>query len=150
MLSLFTFTGKMRLRYAVAALAAFSSQHLVIAGIFRALRHPLTLDAWFLLTPFRPLVRVDQVSTLLLLPALACILLIVAWVLAALAFRRAADAGVSEWIAAYAIAPIVQIPIFLFLCVAPPRAEQEGESPAGDAAVVQSKWIAQGVLAESR
>jgi len=42
---------------------------------------------------------------------------IVGRVLAALAFRRAADANVSEWIAAATIVPVVQIPAILF-CVA--------------------------------
>ena len=48
-------------------------------------------------------------------------LLIVAWVLAALAFRRAADANVSEWIATLAMVPGVQIPVMAWLCVAPSR-----------------------------
>src|ERR1700743_2389173 len=119
-LSLFRFTGKIgRLPYALESLAAFFSQHLVIAGIARAMGAPVKLDAWFALLPYRalatlspasvwfgsssqrPVAMLDHASAAVLMTALVY-MLIVAWVLAALAFRRAADAGVSEWVAAYA------------------------------------------------
>jgi uncharacterized membrane protein YhaH (DUF805 family) len=162
-LSLFRFTGKIgRLPYALESLAAFFSQHLVIAGIARAVGAPVTLDAWFVLSPYRPLAKfhftallapappaiLDHASNMILLSALAYVL-IVGWVLAALAFRRAVDAGVSEWIAAYAIAPIVQIPFIVFLCVAPPGNGEDPGSTAEKAAAVRANWIsvAQGVLA---
>ena len=49
-LLLFRFTGKIgRMPYALESLAAFFSQHLVIAGIARALGAPVKLDAWFAL-----------------------------------------------------------------------------------------------------
>jgi len=48
-------------------------------------------------------------------------LLLLAWALVALAFRRAVDANVSGGIAAFVIAPVIQIPAILFLCLAPSR-----------------------------
>jgi len=55
--------------------------------------------------------------------------LLVAWVLAALAFRRAADANIQEGLAATVTAPIVQIPVILYLAAAPPRAAQTENDP---------------------
>lgn len=165
--SLFRFTGKIgRLPYALESLAAFFSQHLVIAGIAGAMGASVKLDAWFVLLPFRalatlghatvwfgpsaqrPVAALEHASAVVLLTALVYVL-IVAWVLVALAFRRAADAGVSEWIAAYAIAPIAQIPVVFFLCVAPPRDGEDSGLTAGNAAAARANWIsvAQGVLA---
>jgi hypothetical protein len=113
-----------------------------------ALRQPLTPDLWFLVAPLRQLVTLDHASSVALILALAY-LMIVAWALAALAFRRAADAGVSEWIAAYAVAPIVQIPVMLFLCVCPSRAQADPASNAGDVAAAGSSWApaVQGLIA---
>jgi uncharacterized membrane protein YhaH (DUF805 family) len=142
-LSLFRFAGKIeRLPYLLGSLIAFFSQHLVVVAIVK----PLTFNTWFLFAPFRRLV-IDDISAAVLLPALAYGL-IVAWVLAALAFRRAADAAVSEWIAAYAIAPIVQIPVFLFLGFAPSRTSNEPGLPTGQTAAARTSGIpvAQGVL----
>ncbi len=119
----------------------------MIAGIARVLDAPLTLDARFLILPFRSLAMLDRVSAQVLLPTLAYGL-IVAWVLAALAFRRAADAGFSEWIAAYAIAPVFQITVYLFLCIVPSRNRPQGEVTGRDAAASDSGWVpvTQGVL----
>jgi hypothetical protein len=106
------------------------------------------LDLWFLVAPLRPLVMLDRLSSLVLILALAY-LLIVAWALAALAFRRAADAGVSEWIAAYAVAPIVQLLVILFLCISPSRIEDDRASNAGDVTAAESGWApaTQGLIA---
>jgi uncharacterized membrane protein YhaH (DUF805 family) len=166
-LSLFRFTGKIgRLPYALESLAAFFSQHLVIIGLARAMGASVKLDAWFVLLPYRalatlshatvwfgpsaqrPVATLEHASAVVLLTAFVYVL-IVAWVLVALAFRRAADAGISEWVAAYAIAPILQISIFLILCAAPPRSEAEHGLTADNAAATRANWIsvAQGVLA---
>jgi hypothetical protein len=74
----------------------------------------------FFVTPFRSLVLHGRASDLVLICALAY--LIATWALTALSFRRAADADISEWIAAAAIAPGVQIPVIALLCLAPCRA----------------------------
>jgi len=126
-----SFAGKIgRPAYALASLATFFSQHLIVLAVFQALARPLTIDGWFWVVPLRSLARLEHVSALILVAALGYLLLS-AWVLAALAFRRAADSGVSEWIAAYAIVPLVQIPVVATLCIFPSRQTAE-PVPAAD------------------
>jgi len=137
MVSPFSFRGQIRrLPYALWSIGIFFSQHLVTLITFRALGLPLPFDQppayWsFYITPLRALARLNLVSDLMLILALGY-LLIVAWALAALSFRRAANANISEWIAAAAIAPVVQVPVILILCLAPPRTS-EGGLPGADA-----------------
>jgi uncharacterized membrane protein YhaH (DUF805 family) len=120
MLSPFSFEGRLRpLPYAAWSLAIFFSQHLAVFLAFKAHGQPLTMAWWFYVAPLRGLVILDVASTFLI--GACAYLLIAAWALAALAFRRAADADVSEWIAAAAIAPAVQIPVILLLCCMPSR-----------------------------
>src|SRR6202051_4548993 len=100
-----------RLPYALWSIGIFVSQHLVTFMVFRAYGRSLPLgwppDDWsFYVTPLRALVTLRQLPDLVLLLALAY-LLVVAWALAALSFRRAANANIDEWIAAAAIAPVV-------------------------------------------
>ena len=100
--------------------------------------------------PLRALVTLDRLPEFVLILALAG-LLIAAWALAALAFRRAADAGVTEWIApaAYAIVPVIQIWVILLLCVLPSRAAPD-RPPATDLfGAPEQAWaaVAQGALA---
>ncbi len=126
MVSPFSFRGQIhRLPFALWSVGIFFSQHLVTLIVFRAYSLPLHFDRplayWsFYVTPLRALATLNRVSDLMLILALGY-LLIVAWTLAALSFRRAANANISEWIAAAAIAPVVQIPVILILCLAPPR-----------------------------
>ena len=143
----FSFSGRIKPpAYALWSLATFFSQHVIVFAVFWAVSRPLTPDWWFWIAPLRELVRLDAVPDLILLWALAY-LLVSAWVLAALAFRRAADSGVSEWIAAYAIVPLVQIAVISALCVLPSRAEPApvlARSPSPD-----SGWapVVQGMIA---
>src|SRR6202171_3097392 len=119
MLSLFAFEGKIRpLPYALWSLGVFFSQHLAVLVVSGAQGHRLAADWLVYLMPLRSLVTLERASSIMLIAALAY-LLIAAWALAALAFRRAADADLSEGIAVFAIAPIVQIPAILALCVMP-------------------------------
>jgi hypothetical protein len=75
-------------------------------------------------------------------------LLIVAWALAALSLRRAADANISGWIAAAAIAPVVQIPVILVLCLAPPCvAEDSLPGDARERSATEWRAAAQGLIA---
>jgi hypothetical protein len=69
--------------------------------------------------------------------------------LAAVSFQRATNAGVSGWIAASAIAPIIQVPVIVFLCVVPPRAPKQAPPPPDVDAVPDAAWAAaaQGVVA---
>jgi uncharacterized membrane protein YhaH (DUF805 family) len=117
----FSFQGQIgRLPYALWTLPMFFSQHVVT---LIALRRPISAFAaspGFYIAPLHDLVNRYQPPTVVLLAALAYLIL-AAWMLAALSFRRAADAGVNEWIAAAAVAPGVQIIVIFYLCLAPPR-----------------------------
>jgi uncharacterized membrane protein YhaH (DUF805 family) len=143
-----SFAGKIRpLSYALCSFGTFFSQHLIVLATFSALGEPLRLDWWFYVTPLRSLASDGRASDLVLILALVY-LLVAAWVLAVLAFRRAADANVSEWIAAFAMAPIVQIPAILFLCFAPSRVAQAISPPLDQHGAPVSGWAAaaQGVV----
>src|SRR5580692_5560986 len=107
---LLSFKGQMRpLSYALWSFAVFLSQYFVVFVASRTLGRPLAPDEWFFVIPLRSMVVLSRTSNLILILALAYFL-IVCWALAALSFRRAANAAIGEWIAAFAIAPIVQIP----------------------------------------
>ena len=147
MRSLFAFEGKIRpLPYALWSFGMFFSQHVVV--FVAAQGRPPTLDWSFWLVPLRSLVTLERPSNLMLMLALAY-LLAAAWALAALAFRRAADADIGEGIAAFAIAPVVQIPAILALCVMPSRAGRDPAPRADQAGAEGQAWpaAAQGVVA---
>src|SRR5947208_16943895 len=100
MTSPFSFAGQIRpLPYALWSSGIFFSQHLVVFVGSRTLGESLKpdWDFYFYVLPLRWLVTLPGPSGLLLLFALAY-MLIAAWLLAALAFRRAANADISEWI----------------------------------------------------
>jgi uncharacterized membrane protein YhaH (DUF805 family) len=149
---LFSFQGKIRpLPYALLCLALFVSQHLLVAGVLRAFGQPLEPDPWFLVMPLRSLslraiVIFDRSAGFIEILVLVYFL-IVAWALSSLAFRRAADAGVSEWIAAYAFVPVIQIPVILFLSVIPSR--RQVELAPEEVVPARPTWVpaAQGVIA---
>jgi uncharacterized membrane protein YhaH (DUF805 family) len=149
---LFSFQGKIRpLPYALLCLALFVSQHLLVAGVLRAFGQPLEPDPWFLVMPLRSLslraiVILDRSAGFIEILVLVYFL-IVAWALSSLAFRRAADAGVSEWIAAYAFVPVIQIPVILFLSVIPSR--RQAELAPEEVVPARPTWVpaAQGVIA---
>jgi uncharacterized membrane protein YhaH (DUF805 family) len=113
MLQFFSFNGRPRPRpYLLSALAVFFSQHLITILVIAAEAGSLgaaTRDWAFYVMPLQTLAKHSGASALTLLVALSG-LLIACWALAALAFRRAADAEASGWIAAFAIAPVVQLP----------------------------------------
>jgi len=151
----FSFSGRMRpFPYALWSAGVFFSQHLMAALVLgmqgRSLAAPArhwwfyTQDWWFYVMPLPSLARQAGASETMLMAALAC-MVIAGWALTALAFRRAADADISAWIAAWALAPIVQIPVMLALCLFPSRpATASGPSDVG-----AGGWAAaaQGVLA---
>jgi hypothetical protein len=125
----FSFEGKIgRLPYLLGSVAAFFSQHLAVFIACKALRVTPVIDALFWIAPLRALVVEAKASDAILIAGFAYFLL-VAWVLAALAFRRAADANIHEGLAATVTAPLVQIPVVLYLAAAPPRAEQTERDP---------------------
>jgi uncharacterized membrane protein YhaH (DUF805 family) len=127
-----SFEGRIgRFQYALWSAAAFLSQHLAVLIACRLLRRTPDMDALFWIAPLRSLVTQAQASNVILIFGFAYFL-IVAWVLAALAFRRAADANITEAAAVAALAPIVQIPMILLLAVAPPRMAGEGTARPDD------------------
>jgi uncharacterized membrane protein YhaH (DUF805 family) len=144
MMGLLSYDGRIRrFQYALLSVAVFFSQHLVAVLVFHVQRPPTNWS--FYVWPLRSLVTLARPSDAMLISALVFGLL-VAWVVSALAFRRAADANVSEWIAAAAIVPVVQIPAILFLCVAPSRIAQQS-APLVDKENVRWVSAAQGVIA---
>jgi hypothetical protein len=144
-----SFKGQMRpLSYVIWSFAVFLSQYLVVFVTSRILGRPLALDEWFFVMPLRSMVVLSRTSYLILILALAYFL-IVSWALVAFSFRRAANAAIGEWIAAFVIAPIVQIPAILVLWVLPPRVAKEPVIATDQVVIPQSGWMAaaQGVLA---
>jgi len=141
------FEGKLgRLPYALASFGVFLSQHLVTLIAFKLMGQRLALDWHFLPLPLRSFGHLSAGWDLMLLCALAYGLL-VTWVLAALAFRRPTDAKLSGWIAAFAIAPIIQIPVILSLCFFPPRPVDHQPSSTGDTSGRVGRAAAEGVIA---
>jgi hypothetical protein len=127
MTSPFSFHGRIgRVQYLLWSAAAFFSQHLAVLIACRQVRVQPDMDVVFWLVPLRTLVTQVHASDAVLIGGMAFFLL-VAWVLAVLAFRRAADADVSEGIAVGAMAPLVQVPVILGLAVMPSR---PSEAPA--------------------
>lgn len=116
-----SFSGKIgRVPYLLWSAAAFLSQHLAVLIACQVLRRTPVMDWVFWVLPLRSLVAQTYVSDAVLFAALAYFLL-VGWVLAVLAFRRAADANLSEALAAGAAAPVAQILVIPALAVMPPR-----------------------------
>jgi uncharacterized protein DUF805 len=151
----FSFNGRMRpFPYALWSAGVFFSQHLIAEYLFSLQARPFTLAQswWFYVMPLPSLARQTIYSgtiltAMVLMLALAC-MVIAGWVLTALAFRRAADADVNAWIAAWALAPIVQIPVILALCLLPSRPARHHPAP-GPQDTGAGEWAAaaQGVLA---
>lgn len=122
MTSPFAFHGRIgRLPYALGSAAAFFSQHLATWAVLKSQGITLLPDLWFAFVPLRSLVFQGNLPSPLLLVAFGY-LLIVAWVLAALAYQRAADADINVWIAAAAFAPFLQIPVIVYLSYLPTAA----------------------------
>ncbi|MBA3516394.1 MAG: hypothetical protein H0T75_01795 [Rhizobiales bacterium] len=118
----------MRVPYALGSLAAFFSQHVFLLAAFETQGIPLHPDWQFSLVPLRSLATHGQASGLLLLGF--AYLLAVAWLLAALAFRRAADARINAWVAIAAIVPVAQIAVIALLSVVPSRVSEAASEAA--------------------
>jgi uncharacterized membrane protein YhaH (DUF805 family) len=140
-----SFRGRLRrLPYIGGALLILALQYALVAIAFAAMMQPMPLDWRFLLIPSRSLATLDGFSGPLTLAAYA-LLLAASWVMASLSFRRAADAGVSGWLAAATIAPVVQLPVILLLWLLPSRAAED-VPPERAASTVPSRAAIYGVL----
>jgi uncharacterized membrane protein YhaH (DUF805 family) len=153
-MSPFAFTGRIRpLPYALSSSALFFSQHLIALFADSIARGtwqfqeqlPRQFPWQFFLIPLETLAR-RNAGGVMLIAALLCIL-IIAWALAALAFRRAADAHVSGWVAALALAPVIQIPTIIALSLSPSRGAAIEHPSAGDDHPIDWATAAQGLLA---
>ena len=135
--------------YVLSSGAAFLSQHLVTLSVFWIRGEKLGMDLGFYVAPLHSLATLYRPSDpllLLIVTAALAYCIVATWALAALSFRRAADADIDEWVAAIAVAPVLQIPIILWLSVMPAR--DTPHSPPADA-IGKAGWVgaAQGVLA---
>src|SRR5262249_29179088 len=111
----FSFKGEIgRLPYAIAATAAFFSQHAAASLLFDFSKRPVILvpDPWaFLISPLRPSVTAFYAvpdNAYLVLFALPMNLAVI-WSLTALSFRRAANADLNPWIAIATVVPVIQL-----------------------------------------
>ncbi len=147
LLSVFSFQGKMRrLPYAAWSLGIFAGQYLLIAAVFARYVQAMTSDWRIYVLPLRPLVLINGFPPAAF-PLAFAVSLLVTWSLALLAFRRAADADVSRWIAAVAIVPVLQVPAILFLCVMPSRDAKPPPQEEGQAKQIDWPSAVQGALA---
>lgn len=113
-----SFEGRLRRwPYVLMTAAVFLGQY-VVALPFALLAEPPQLGWHFLLMPLHAVARGSQASNATLV-AFLVVGLLVAWALAALAFRRANDADQSGMLAAFALTPLTQIPVFIYLALAP-------------------------------
>src|SRR5882672_2469482 len=137
----FAFGGTIRpLPYAAWSLGVFFSQHIVVLALSGGRVRPSGLDWWFYLAPVRRLMTLG-VPDLVLTLGFACTL-IAAWVLAAQACRRAADANIVSSIAILAIVPIIQVAVILCLCCLPRRATSAASQSSGPGAAPDHTWAA--------
>jgi hypothetical protein len=149
MRSPFAFEGQIRpLPYALWSIGLFGGQYLFVAAVFHILGQSLNANWRFYVMPLRSVVELKDVPSAVALFAFA-LTLVVAWMLAALAFRRAANASISGWVAAPVVAPVLQIPTILFLCLIPERPRETKPATGEHDAMHPNDWqaVAQGVLA---
>lgn len=146
-MSRFNFTERLkRTPYAFWSLGLLLGQYFLVNG-------PYALDDW------SPLLGADAwiVQLQSELPASIIVMagigltlaffLLAAWALVALAFRRVADCDASPLIAPLAMVPILQIPVILFLCIAPSRTAPDRPRVVNNSSLKVWHFAAQGALA---
>jgi len=120
----FTFQGKIsRLPYALWSLGLFFSQDL-LAALLAGHDRTSSFDLELIVSPIRWLFTAPSVDAILLWVGLAY-MVVVAWALCALAFRRASDADINQAVAFAALVPIIQLAVMLYLAVVPSREAAE-------------------------
>lgn len=145
--SLLAFRGRIgRVPYGLWSAAIFFLPHAAVWGVFDLAGQPLMPDWRFWAMPFASLAQLPLVPVFALPLAFAAMLLVL-WMLTALAFQRAADAGADGWIATLVAAPAVQIPAMALLLVLPPRPPAPPRVATARDAVLDWTPAVQGVLA---
>jgi hypothetical protein len=120
----FSLAGRLgRRAYAATFLGAFLSQHVVVLLVLATWGEVPILPWWFWFSPLRALVLAPQASEYGLLGGLV-MAGGVAWILVAASVRRARDSDFSLSLAALAMAPGLQLIVFVWLTAMPasPRA----------------------------
>lgn len=148
----FSFHGRLgQFTYALWAIPIFFSQHLLVWLIARAYKIALPLELSFGIYPWRSIVadaarielyvnRPMQVPLTVLVIGFAFSLL-VGWALVALSYRRVIDANADAILSAAALAPLVQIPVILLLCIlSTDEAKDETPIAAADRQRELSGW----------
>lgn len=129
MKSPFSFNGELgRPAYALASTAVFFVQHLFVFLVSGAFGLTLGTPWWFWLSPLRVIAFGGQsLPPWVFLLAMA-VTLAVDWLLAAFAFRRAQQARGYAGLAAFVVAPGLQVLVILWLSLAPRRESAPPES----------------------
>lgn len=131
MISAFSFKGELgRRAYAAASIAIFFSQHLFAYSVLSVADVQLNALWWFWLNPLRAISAVGRPLPDWIMPAAMIMALVVDWLLVALAFRRARQANTDGGLAALSIVPFLQVPVILWLSVAPKKREPTPARPS--------------------
>ncbi len=142
----FAFEGTIgRLPYALSSLAIVALPYAAVRLVFAALHQPWAATWRSSTVPLFALGELEHLP-LFTLPLAFLALLVVYWALAALAFRRAADAAADGWIAALVVAPGFQIPAILYLSFLPRRPQPAPTADAIPDGRMEWRSAAQGVL----
>jgi hypothetical protein len=102
------FDGQIRRgRYAVASGIVFLSQHLAVLTLLAVVHRHVDLDINFFVVPLRAVADLQLASVIpaATFPIAFAYMLLVAWILAVLAFRRSTDAGATTWTVAAVLVP---------------------------------------------
>jgi uncharacterized membrane protein YhaH (DUF805 family) len=150
MLSMLSFQRQLRPGpYALSSLGVFFSQHAIACLVLAAHGRPLAsfvLDRLFLFMPLQMLARQGGLPNVVLIGSFLIVLL-AACALAALAFQRAHDAGITGWVAAGVLAPVVQLAVIVILGVVPARATASALPDAGNPGASGMTTAVQGLAA---
>ena len=132
----FSFKGRLRRApYALATFAVFFVMQVVAAVVMRGQFPTSGIESFLFWTvpefTFRELESGRIFADLPVEGAavLTVVAWIRAWILVALAFRRASDARLNAWVVAFVVAPVLQLPLILWLCLAPAREPPEPHQP---------------------
>ncbi len=135
-----------RLPYAAASAILFASQHAIAYSLSYGWGRPPRLDWIFLLMPMRAVAQANASSDLSTILSLVYSLAI-GLGLALLAVRRAANAGVGEWIATLPVVPMLQLPVIAVLSLLPSRGDIVTAAPETMTGRLQWRAAAQGLVA---